>query len=535
MAKTKPIIVTKGLNVTYFPGQTNEVHALTDVNIDIDAGEFIIFFGPSGCGKSTLLYAISGLERRAQGKIIVNGNDLITMAERDREVFHQKTIGMIFQAYYLIPSLSVMQNVMLPRMAVGGSARERAAQAQKILDHFGVGTQARKLPDELSGGQRQRVAICRSVMNEPDILLADEPVGNLDTKSSQDVLDLLLDLNDKHKKTILLVTHNPAHLHYAHRIFYIRDGRIISVKRNTEAERRKSVIENAEEKGLPSGLKHWMLTFPLRKDLSKEMEAMLVRAQAMLAEKLTGLTVRDIGAVEKKVSSGILNGSLHSAQLRDFFHKEIGGGGLGLDRLRSAHLAKDVTRIVREVMRLHQLQKRADKAHRDPVLAQAREMRRFICKRMKLAIRGRRVFRLIDAAIADRICNTIDRATLQQHLSIPRRKGGAGMKRRLARVFARHLEPLVLGDFRKEKPVSKQQTPPEEAERERIGRRPTRLSKLDGAKVKPGNFHALKRRNGARMPLTTSRKRQARARQMPAAARLRPTMSFLKRWVNPFF
>lgn len=544
MAKTKSIVATKGLNVTYFPGQSNEVRALADIGIDIDAGEFIIFFGPSGCGKSTLLYAISGLERRARGKIIVNGKDIVTMAERERELFHQKTVGMIFQAYYLIPSLSVMQNVMLPRMAVGGSARERAAQAQKILNHFGVGSQAKKLPDELSGGQRQRVAICRSVMNEPDILLADEPVGNLDTKAAQDVLDLLLDLNEKHKKTILLVTHNPAHLHYAHRIFYMRDGRIITVKRNTEAERRKSVLESSEEKGLPSGLQHWMLTFPVRKDLSREMEAMLARAQAMLAEKLTDMTIGDIGAVEKHVSDSILRGGFHSAPFRSFLHREVGAGGLGLDRRRSTHLAEEVARIVREVLRLRRLQKRAGKAHRDPALAQAREMRRFLCRRMKLRLRDRSALRLLDAAIAARITNTLDRPALQQRLDLPRKKGGVGMDRRIARLFARHVEPLVLGDFRVEKPAQQKPAPAEGPFNSHTIEESKSRPKPSGVKSRRCRHPVRRRKNRAparaqaQRPPRLTRKVRSRVRKpAPRSRRSAPqraTASILERWMHRF-
>ena len=451
MPPNKPIIVTKNLNVTYFPGQSNEVRALADINITVEPGEFVIFFGPSGCGKSTLLYAISGLEHRARGKIVVSGKDLVTMTGREREAFHQKTIGMIFQAYYLISSLSVIQNVMLPRMAIDGSARERATRAQKILNHFGIGPQASKLPDELSGGQRQRVAICRSVMNEPDILLADEPVGNLDTKAAQDVLDLLRELNAEHKKTIILVTHNPAHLHYAHRIFYMRDGRIVAVKHNTEAERRRSVLESVQEKGLPAGLKHWLLTFQLHKDLSREKEAMLARAQAMLAEKLTGFTIGEIGAVEQKVVQSILSRHVHPAAFRDLFHKDTGAGGLGVDRRQSARLADEVTRIVREVLRLSRLQKRTPTAHRNGVHVQAREMRRYVCRRMKLRIRSRRITRIIDDAIAAHMGGATDRARFQQRLHLPLAKGGAGMEKHTALLFGRHLEPLVLGDFRKTK------------------------------------------------------------------------------------
>src|ERR1700726_4725884 len=170
--QNKPVISVKKLNVVYFPGKSNEVHALTDISLEIYPGEFIIFFGPSGCGKSTLLYSISGLERHITGDILVQGDNLRTLEGKKREEFHQKTIGMVFQAYYLIPSLTILQNVALPQMALNEGTRAREDRGLKLLKQFGVFEQASKLPTELSGGQQQRVAICRSVMNDPAIILA---------------------------------------------------------------------------------------------------------------------------------------------------------------------------------------------------------------------------------------------------------------------------------------------------------------------------------------------------------------------------
>jgi putative ABC transport system ATP-binding protein len=256
---TQPIISVRKLSVTYFPGKSNEVRALKDVELEIFPGEFVIFFGPSGCGKSTLLYSLSGLEKNISGEILVKGVDLPTMKPRQREAFHQRTIGMIFQAYYLIPSLSVLENVTLPQVALGEVPHVRTSKATALLQKFGVSEQARKLPNELSGGQQQRVAICRSVMNDPDILFADEPVGNLDSKSTEEVMKLLRELNERDKKTVILVTHDPSHLHHAHRVFYMRDGQIVRVQQNTTEERKQSPVVAAAEAAQPS-LKEWAKT-----------------------------------------------------------------------------------------------------------------------------------------------------------------------------------------------------------------------------------------------------------------------------------
>ena len=177
----EPIIKIKELNVVYFMGKSNEVHALRNINLEIYPGEFIIFFGPSGCGKSTLLYSIAGLETNINGNIMLNGKDIASMKQKELEDFHRQKIGMIFQAYYLISSLSVANNVVLPQIFIEKNRIERKKKALELLQHFGVSGEADKLPSELSGGQQQRVAICRSLMNDPEVLLADEPVGNLDS------------------------------------------------------------------------------------------------------------------------------------------------------------------------------------------------------------------------------------------------------------------------------------------------------------------------------------------------------------------
>ncbi|MDD5623740.1 MAG: ABC transporter ATP-binding protein [Candidatus Peribacteraceae bacterium] len=255
----QPIISVRKLCVTYFPGKSNEVRALKDVSLDINPGEFIIFFGPSGCGKSTLLYSISGLEKKITGDILVKGENLPTMTPRQRETFHQRTIGMVFQAYYLIASLSVLDNVTLPQVALNEPAHVRNAKALELLKKFGVFEQAKKLPTELSGGQQQRVAICRSIMNDPDILFADEPVGNLDSKSSEEVMELLRELNERDHKTVILVTHDPSHLHHAHRVFFMRDGQIIRVQQNTAEDRKQSPVV-AAAKETQSGLQQWAKT-----------------------------------------------------------------------------------------------------------------------------------------------------------------------------------------------------------------------------------------------------------------------------------
>ncbi len=246
----EPIISLKNASITYNIAG-NVIKAIDDVSLDIYPEEYIIFYGPSGCGKSTLLYAISGLERLTAGSASVAGHDIAHQTPDEQVEFHRHAVGMVFQAYYLIPSVSVRANVALPQIFLGKAKPERIRFTEDLLNRFGILTQKGKLPSQLSGGQQQRVAIARSLVNNPPILLADEPVGNLDSKSADDVLKLLQELNTKDKKTIIMVTHNPNHLVYAHRIFYMKDGKIVREVKNDQREQvREETMQPYRNEGL---------------------------------------------------------------------------------------------------------------------------------------------------------------------------------------------------------------------------------------------------------------------------------------------
>ena len=240
-----PLIVIDKLRIIYNQGKSNETRALEETNLTIYPHEYVIIFGPSGCGKSTLLYSISGLQRATYGEVRIKGKAISKMSEQEDLEMHQKEIGMIFQAFYLISSLTILDNDCLPRVFRGEIPATRKKDGLALLRRFGIAEQADKMPNQLSGGQKQRVAIARSIVNSPDIILADEPVGNLDSESAQNVLDILKELNDIDKKTIIMVTHNPEHLVYADRVIYMKDGRVI--KEEVFKEKRPIVKEKKPE------------------------------------------------------------------------------------------------------------------------------------------------------------------------------------------------------------------------------------------------------------------------------------------------
>lgn len=235
-----PVIKATNLTKEFELGAVN-VQALNGVNLEIYSGEFIIFFGPSGCGKSTLMSMVAGLQPPSKGQILIRGEDLSKLDD-DGLAQHRRTkIGMIFQSFNLISTMNVVENIALP-LAFSRIPRDRRmARAENLLEVVGMGEYKKHTPTELSGGQQQRIAIARSLVANPWIILADEPTGNLDSKSANEVMRLLISLNRKSKRTIVLITHNPDYLEYADRIFYVRDGKITDVKVNARVKKMDEV------------------------------------------------------------------------------------------------------------------------------------------------------------------------------------------------------------------------------------------------------------------------------------------------------
>jgi putative ABC transport system ATP-binding protein len=208
---------------TYKLGE-NRVHALKGINMELKKGEFVAFMGPSGSGKTTLLNLIGVLDKPTKGKIYVDDIDLTILKEKELTKLRRGTIGFIFQFYNLIPVLSAFENVELPMLIAGVSTKERETRAQELLKMVGLGDRVNHRPDELSGGEQQRVAIVRALANRPHIVLADEPTGDLDSKTGKDVVKALRDLSNREGATVIGVTHAPSVASLAARVFEMRDG-----------------------------------------------------------------------------------------------------------------------------------------------------------------------------------------------------------------------------------------------------------------------------------------------------------------------
>ena len=218
------VLKTKDLTKIYGSG-TTEVIALNHANISVDQGEFVAVIGTSGSGKSTLLHLLGGLDSPTGGKVLIEGNDIFTMKDDSRTIFRRRKIGFVFQSYNLVPVLSVYENIVFPIQLDGGKIDKNYIGS--IIETLGLKEKIHAMPNQLSGGQQQRVAIARALATKPAIILADEPTGNLDSKTSQDVLSLLKITGKKYNQTIVMITHDEAIAQMSDRIIRIEDGNIV--------------------------------------------------------------------------------------------------------------------------------------------------------------------------------------------------------------------------------------------------------------------------------------------------------------------
>jgi ABC-type lipoprotein export system ATPase subunit len=221
------IIQAHGVVKTYNTGKVR-VPALRGVNFTVERGDMVAIMGPSGCGKTTLLNCLSGLDTIDEGRILIDGSDLAIMSDNARTDYRARNMGFVFQFYNLLPVLSAAENVELPLLVSGVKPKESRERAMAILDRVGLKDWASQKPGELSGGQRQRVTIARALVNEPAIVWADEPTGDLDSETADGIMSLMIELNRTHRQTFVIVTHDPRIGDMTNRIIRMKDGRIVT-------------------------------------------------------------------------------------------------------------------------------------------------------------------------------------------------------------------------------------------------------------------------------------------------------------------
>lgn len=223
-------VEVKNLNKSFYIGK-EEVKVLKDLNFSVEKGDFISIMGPSGCGKSTLLYLLGGLDDKTSGSIIINGKDISKLKEHEKAQMKRKDVGFVFQFHNLVPNLSVEDNIFLPILLDGRKVKNYKKELKTILDLIELSNKRKSTPRELSGGQQQRVAIARALLFQPEIILADEPIGNLDSKNGIKIMELFRNINKEYGKTIIQVTHSEASAQYGDLIINLKDGVIMSESR----------------------------------------------------------------------------------------------------------------------------------------------------------------------------------------------------------------------------------------------------------------------------------------------------------------
>lgn len=434
----EPLIKIENLTVIYDKGKAAETKALSDINVEIYPDEYIIFFGPSGCGKSTLLYVIAAMEKATEGRVLVNNAEISKMKDKNITQYRRSTIGMVFQQYNLIPSLNVVDNVATPQTFKRIPRKERNAKAQVLLDRFGIGAFSKRLPTELSGGQQQRVSIARALVNNTPLILADEPTGNLDSKSSQNVLDILQELNEKDKKTIILVTHDPNQLQYAHRVFHMKDGKII--RQTVNAQRPQRLDAETREKlskslsGLSSTIIDILSVYP-------ELTESRLKSKAIVNYLMSELDTQQIDRLERLVEDRIL-GKISKEDFHTVLDDPIEKGGAGLNYQSSKKMWESIESLLAET---DIIQKNLEQADKDKqalakVVDEVYEQLGHVLTSSLDNVQADRLKKLIEK----RVKGELEKNIFLEQLDMAASHGGVGLRREIAEDVARRMEMLLI-------------------------------------------------------------------------------------------
>lgn len=430
------LIKLNNVELTYNDGKPNAYKALQGINLQIRKNAFVIIFGPSGCGKSSLLNTISGLEVPDKGDVIVGDKNLVTMSKKDHVFFHRKTIGMVFQSYNLIPTLSVLDNVAIPQIFVSSSKAQREEKALNLLERFGIRQHARKIPSELSGGEQQRIGIARSIINDQPIILADEPVGNLDSKSANNVMQIMSELNRNENKTIIMVSHNPENIIWGNHIIYMKDGRIIKEDIKNALGETMEIKKDDEDEF--NKLEVMLRNF---QGLSKEQIKMLItpmKAEILTRAMILEMDEKQIEVLNETIKRRILN----TVTPQEFFEKldrSDKEGGVSMD-VRTAHkLAKKVEDVIA-------IAKIVNDVNNNDFESKTNTILKYLLIQESIKVLPSQMDRLKEM-ITHRIMMRIDRGVFRDLLDAPLEQKGAGFNRKTANKIAKTVDMILMIGF----------------------------------------------------------------------------------------
>lgn len=429
-----PIIKLEKVNLWYELGKPNEVHALKDISLEINKGDYVAFFGSSGCGKTTMLYAISGIDRFQDGKILINNVDISGFSNQELAIFRQTGIGIVFQQFNLVPSLTVLKNVALPMLFVGVSSEKADEEARKLLERLNLTQLADRYPFDLSGGQQQRVGIARALINDPPIIIADEPLGNLDSVNAKKVLEFLKELNEKDGRTVIMVTHEAWSLRDVKTIFHLKDGVVTDVEKINP----KTVAET--------------LSGHLYKQLSKEMseteKTQPVKSAQLSSRVLASFLLRGYSSDEIKRFEEIINDRLDEKidpiTLADILHKPFKDGGVGLWKKKAERVVHYLDEIIDKRKDIDAVYDVIEKHPELTINEEVRRIRDWLLEEHKLKLSSAQIM-AIDQLISDRLRGFVSPEKFIELLDLSKNKFGAGLTFRTSHQMGEKFESILSG------------------------------------------------------------------------------------------
>jgi putative ABC transport system ATP-binding protein len=429
---SKPIIFTDNIDITYNLGKQNEFRANKGTTLEFFSEEYIILFGPSGCGKSTLLYAMFGVLPPSAGKIYVKGESIYDFTPMEMVNFQRKTMGIMYQSFNLINSITVLDNVSLPLIFAGVPSYIREKRAMELLRRFGIDHVANKRPTLLSGGQQQRVSAARSLVNDPEILIADEPVGNLDSISAQAVMDTLETINSHDRKTVLLVTHDAKYLPYAHRVVHLKDGKMVGIVANPEKKQIKKIVPGET---IITELEQISRIYPY-------ISPGEVRVKSIVNYLTQGLSFDQLSHLEKIVEE-VMEGKISDRMMYDILTADQVEHGLGLKEPLARDITSKMQKIVHQSTDISRLRGMKQKGM---VLSSKDEhigrIRRYILNEFSLKIADEQSA-VLDEAIEQRVLGFIKKEDFKTVLGTPFGEKGVGLDAKTTHMVARYLEKLL--------------------------------------------------------------------------------------------
>jgi len=417
------IIKFEGVNFYYNYGKLNETHVLKDINFEIYQGEFVAVFGPSGCGKSTLLYLISGIEKAQKGNIEVLNKNYNSASLEELAVFRQIAFGLIFQSFNLLPSLKVIDNVMLPMAFIGVSSKKRKERALYLLERLGIKDLAERYPHELSGGQQQRVGIARALANDPPIILADEPIGNLDSKNARIVMDLLKEINQKDGKTVVMVTHQAWSLYVVDRIFYLKDGELVKVETKGKKKEKEVIRINSSY--------YWKGLFP-------RLPRIQVFAKVLAHHLLRNRTEYEIARLEDLILKFVKK-QINAEEFFKYLDLPFTQGGVGLSKKKANQLVYIIEDLIQKRKTLSKIYKELETQDFEPIEDELEQIKNWLFEDKEIYLSPIQKIRFFEI-LYERMKNIISQESFIKILDLPIEKGGVGLRSDLALKIAEKLD-----------------------------------------------------------------------------------------------